>query len=320
MAIPVNTVYPTVLSILNKEQRGYLTPYEFNKIATQVQLEIFEKLFEDLNQYTRMPKTDVEFASRIDHAREELEIFIVNNNASSVSENVYTLPLEGGTLTGTLSAPGTGYSSSTTPLAVTGGSGSGLTVNVVVTGGGPGPVASFTIASTGSDYVVGDTVTITGGNADAQITINTVSEGVYRYGASFYQKNPNTPEIQIVSKREYHEQLLSPILQPNKNFPIALYTANTLTVFPSVVGNSSINDITFNYIRKPKDITWNYTVGGVGQYIYNATGSQDFEIDDSNQTEVILEILKYTGVVIRDPQIVQAAAQELGQNEVNAKR
>ena len=41
MALNVNTVYTTVLSILNKEQRGYLTPYEFNQIATQVQLEIF---------------------------------------------------------------------------------------------------------------------------------------------------------------------------------------------------------------------------------------------------------------------------------------
>ena len=33
------------------------------KLATQVQLEIFENFFEDYNQYIRMPKTDVEFAS-----------------------------------------------------------------------------------------------------------------------------------------------------------------------------------------------------------------------------------------------------------------
>ena len=47
MAINVNTVYTTVLSILNKEQRGYMTPAEFNRIATQVQLEVFEKFFEE---------------------------------------------------------------------------------------------------------------------------------------------------------------------------------------------------------------------------------------------------------------------------------
>lgn len=239
MAIPVNTVYPTVLSILNKEQRGYLTPYEFNKIATQVQLEIFEKLFQDLNQYTRMPKTDVEFASRIDHLRDELQPFIVNAFASAVTGNVYTLP--------------------------------------------------------------------------------TATE-VYRLGAAFYERVEGAPEIQIVSKREYHEQIQSPILKPSKDFPIATYNDNKLTVFPTVTTTPNVNDIGFNYVKKPSDVVWNYSVGGVGQYIYTPTGSQDFEINDTNQTEVILEILKYAGVVIRDPQIVQAAAQELGQNEVNAKR
>ena len=50
MAINVNTVYQTVLSILNKEQRGYLTPDEFNKTTTQVQLDIFEKYFDDFSR------------------------------------------------------------------------------------------------------------------------------------------------------------------------------------------------------------------------------------------------------------------------------
>ncbi len=49
-------------------------------------------------------------------------------------------------------------------------------------------------------------------------------------------------------------------------------------------------------------------------------GSSQFEIDSSNQTTVILEILKYSGIIIRDPQIVQAAQQELVQDEANEKR
>jgi len=56
MAINVNTVYQTVLLILNKEQRGYMTPQEFNSVATQVQLEVFENYFEDLNQQIRVPQ------------------------------------------------------------------------------------------------------------------------------------------------------------------------------------------------------------------------------------------------------------------------
>jgi len=35
MAINIDTAYKTVLLILNKEERGYVTPDEFNKIANQ---------------------------------------------------------------------------------------------------------------------------------------------------------------------------------------------------------------------------------------------------------------------------------------------
>jgi hypothetical protein len=36
MAISVDTVYKTVLLILNKEQRGYMTPDDFNKIFSKL--------------------------------------------------------------------------------------------------------------------------------------------------------------------------------------------------------------------------------------------------------------------------------------------
>lgn len=71
MAINVNTVYQTVLLILNKEQRGYITPNEFNKIATQVQLSIFEKYFEDLNVALRKPGFQDEYADRVDNLEEK---------------------------------------------------------------------------------------------------------------------------------------------------------------------------------------------------------------------------------------------------------
>ena len=64
MAINVDTVYKTVLLILNKEQRGLVTPDEFNKTATQVQLDIFEQYFDDLNQQLRVPQSDYDYSDR----------------------------------------------------------------------------------------------------------------------------------------------------------------------------------------------------------------------------------------------------------------
>ena len=53
MAVSVDTVYQRVLSLANKEQRGYITPQEFNLFANQVQQEILDQYFYDINQWSR---------------------------------------------------------------------------------------------------------------------------------------------------------------------------------------------------------------------------------------------------------------------------
>jgi hypothetical protein len=54
MAVSINTVYQKVLAIANKEQRGYITPQEFNLFANQAQMDIFEQYFYDINQFGRV--------------------------------------------------------------------------------------------------------------------------------------------------------------------------------------------------------------------------------------------------------------------------
>jgi hypothetical protein len=75
MAVSVDTVYRTVLLIINKEQRGYITPDEFNKTAAQVQLEIFNEYFDNLNQQIRIPDNDTEYADRVKNLQEKIAIF-----------------------------------------------------------------------------------------------------------------------------------------------------------------------------------------------------------------------------------------------------
>ena len=73
--INVNSVYQTVLLILNQQQRGYITPDEFNKIGTQAQLTIFEAYASDLNQQYRSQQNDTEYANRIKNIEEKLQFF-----------------------------------------------------------------------------------------------------------------------------------------------------------------------------------------------------------------------------------------------------
>tara|TARA_R100001509_G_scaffold118832_2_gene73218 strand:+ start:1049 stop:1756 length:708 start_codon:yes stop_codon:yes gene_type:complete len=75
MAVNVNTVYQRVLAITNKEQRGYITPQEFNTIANQAQLDIFEQYFYDLNQFGRIPGNQTDYSDMLDILEEKISIF-----------------------------------------------------------------------------------------------------------------------------------------------------------------------------------------------------------------------------------------------------
>ena len=75
MAISIDTVYQRVLALANKEQRGYITPQEFNLFANQAQIEIFEQYFYDVNQWNRQHGNSTEYSDMLTLLDEKLEIF-----------------------------------------------------------------------------------------------------------------------------------------------------------------------------------------------------------------------------------------------------
>ncbi len=75
MSVNVNTVYQRVLAITNKEQRGYITPQEFNYMANQAQLDIFEQYFYDSNQFARIPGNSTEYSDMLDMLEEKISLF-----------------------------------------------------------------------------------------------------------------------------------------------------------------------------------------------------------------------------------------------------
>jgi len=243
MAINVDEVYKTVLLILNKEQRGYITPDEFNKIATQVQLETFEKYFEDENKQWRVNENDTEYANRLKNVDDKISVFKTSAN----------------------------------PL-----------VKV-------------------SDYFPEPT-------------------DLYRIGTVIYK---GSTELQRVQPNELLLVQMSDLTTPTVDFPVYTYEGSKLYVYPQTIITNT--DLTVTYLKKPADVVWSYYIHtATGGYVYNdgvppgvgytgpfpASGSVDFELHPSEQTDVIIKILMYSGVVIRDPQIVQVAAAKVQQEEV----
>ena len=244
MAINVNTVYQTVLMILNKEQRGYMTPTEFNTVATQVQLEVFEKYFDDLNQQLRIPQADTDYADRQENIDEKIAIFKTFGDALYTTDgslSYFELPID-----------------------------DAYTEEVVF----------------------------------------------YRLGNVLYN---DEKVVQRLDRHEFYYANQSRLTKPTTINPAYLYENQKLFVKPT----SIVDQIKVDYIRKPKDVVWGFTVGGLGQYQSDRddqiTTSVDFELHISEQSEVILKVLLYAGIVIRDPQIVQAAAAQVQADEANKK-
>jgi hypothetical protein len=229
-----------------------MTPDEFNKTATQVQLDIFEQYFEDLNQQLRVPQSDYDYSDRQMSIDEKISPFKTEGNCvySAGKFNLPILDTEGNT--------------------------------VINTGAEP---------------------------ASNEVSFYKLGTPIFTPPAGF------DTELQRLARNDFYNIEKSPLTASTKDFPTYLYESNKLTVRPK----SITSDVSTSFIRKPKNITWGFTLGTVGQYLYSSAGSQQFELNASEQVEVITRILFYSGIIIRDPQIIQVAAQEIQQNEINQK-
>ena len=79
------------------------------------------------------------------------------------------------------------------------------------------------------------------------------------------------------------------------------------------------NSVNVNCLFKPTSPVWAFTTGGVGQYLFAVGASTNFELDVAEQPNIITNILKYCGIIINDPTIIQTATAEANKVEVNEK-
>jgi len=348
MDINVNTVYRTVLSILNKEQRGYLTPDEFNRVATQVQLELFEKFFDDYNQYLRMPKTNEEFASKVDHMIDAMQVFEEYKSSSSSANGVYGYPQDsvGNNEVYRLGSIYFAAVNDTPEIEIVNRRQYKQQILSPLTQ----PSIHFPIGILTKDTVevypktTSFNPSVNPSNADVKFSYirkpkdvrwgyNLGSVGQYIYD-NLTSPFPLATSIDVTS---ISKQPTAPTASTTTNVNTYTTTGSGVNATFSITTNGSgvVNSIVVVNVGSGFSVGDIITIqgnllGGSGELVFNlnsssintsvTTGSTNFEIDVSQQTEVILEILKYSGIIIRDPQIIQAAQQELVQNEANEKR
>lgn len=305
MAINVDTVYRTVLLIINKEQRGYLTPDEFNKTATQVQLEIFNQYFEDLNQQLRVPANDEEYANRIKNLQEKIAIFQTEGDCQYI-DGYFNVPFNSDSTPVSETLTTVNLSTSYTLSILTASQlASGL--NTVSFNG---VLQSDSVWSINGNILILNSIPVNGTN----ILITTYPYDFYKLGTVIYK---GEKEVQYVQPNELLELNLSPITKPSSYWPVYTYKNFRIKVYPNTITGNNI--ISCTYLRKPLNPSWNFSVGLSGQYIYSPNTSVNFELHPIEQVDLIIRILLYSGIVIKDPQIVQEASQQIQAETINSK-
>jgi len=306
MAINVDTVYKTVLLILNKEQRGYMTPDEFNKIATQVQLEIFEDYFDNLNQQLRVPDNDSEYADRIKNLDEQLAVFKTIGDCTYIGNSEWNLPSSSGMTVysepvfSTIIGQQDYTLTNLTQAQIQNG-----TVKVYFNGVIQNPSEYST---SGTSFILSAIPTTV-----FNILITVTANDFYRLGTVIYD---DSIEMQRVQRNNLLYINKSPLTKPTKKYPLYIYEEEKLYVYP----NDITTGVSASFVRKPKDVIWNFTATApYYTYSYNPNTSQQFELMVSEQTNVITRILLYSGVVIKDPQIIQVAASQIQAEQTNSK-
>jgi hypothetical protein len=329
MAINVNTVYQTVLLILNKEQRGYITPQEFNNIANQVQLEIFNSYFPDGNQANRLNQTnqqnDTEFYNSFDVQDARLDPFklITTEFVYNAGKNAWVYPSNSLPISKIGSvycnynnrvnykeADRLSYKEFRTTAA------SKLTAPTQNY-----PIFNITYVEQDFEQTLA-LVNYIGGNviefaADSNINFG---NGVYNktqqvsYGTvnSLLTTTPTT-QVQVTED-------LTLLPAPVPGDEILIVKADDIALYPNLFIEPQPSSIEVSAVQVPGTVTWGYQLQANGSYLYDPNSSSDFQLVQDEQSRLVLEILKYCGVLIRDPQIAQQAAQAEAVIEANEKR
>ena len=309
MAINVDQVYKTVLLIINKEQRGYLTPNEFNKLATQVQLDILDTYFETLNQQLRVSQNESEYGNRYKTVQERLDVFkkigLCTFTAATLTEPAFfTLPTSSGAASGT-QLISTVTNQITFPLTtITQSQVEESTVVVTYLG------VAYTDFS-----IAGGIFSLTAGSlptgAANNIVVTLFPQDFYKLGSVLYRDDRLVEPIQ---RNELAMLNISPISKPVEQFPVYLFEENKVIIYPQSISNQ----VQATYIKKPADVMWNFD-SSLGYYVWEPSTSVDFELDVTEQVNVIIQILLYAGIVIKDQTIIQAAASEIAQEAQNER-
>tara|TARA_R110000824_G_scaffold115478_1_gene266601 strand:- start:26152 stop:27105 length:954 start_codon:yes stop_codon:yes gene_type:complete len=316
MAISVDTVYQRVLALANKEQRGYITPQEFNLLSNQAQISIFESYFYNKSQRERQ---EPDMSTEVDETN--LSELIARQLSPFQSFEAVT-------------------SGHTFPATVTV---SGVAYDVFQTGRvflGDEPCQKITIGEAQrmrksirhmavtdnqapfytDNRVSGRDIVVYAGGVDG--SDDNEEPGVFTDATCDYNNDPTithdaNPLIVVglgVSGTGIPTGATVASINSTTSFELsAATTGGSVTN-----GTLTFSDITVECFRVPTTVNWTYVVVN-NKAMYNSTLAVDFELHKSETDTVVMKILELASIIMNKPGLVQIAQQNLA-NETQIQK
>ena len=301
----INSVRNTVLSVLNKNNYGYISPADFNLYAKQAQLEIYSEYFSNYNKTVTMEnvrRSGSDYSDLGQALAETIEYFLTSNFLIQSTANKFFIPSITTTgdeayMVSRISVYPTVLASSTN-TTVTSGDLIDSTADFITAG-----VQIGDIVSNGSTNQVTTVVLVQ--NAT---TLN-LSDDIFTSTGDdyFIYSAANIKDLEKVSSGKITMLNNSMLTAPSLMFPAYTQESSVYKVYPVAITNPG--QVQATYFRYPLDPKWTYItlLGGEPSFDQSQPDYQDFEMPADDEFRLIMKILQYCGISIREDKVAQFA-------------
>lgn len=316
----INSVRQTVMSVLNKNNYGYISPSDFNLFAKQAQLDLFENYFYSYNYQIlkeNARQSGSGYADITKGLEEVIDLFSVTGPLMNVAtSNSYTLP--------SLATTNNDWYLLNKILVYTSQLSSGTTTSI--------SVAENTVEDAAATFVtdgvaVGDIASLVIGGVAYNTTITAVTETVLTTnlavwtatGSYWIYESEKIKEAEKVTHSKITMLQNSVLTKPSLTYPAYTQEANLADLYPlTVLGQGQVVS---QYIRYPFVPKWTYLTltNGEPSFDGSAADYQDFELPNDDEVNLVNKILQYAGMSIREVGAVQFAQGLSQQSEQEEK-
>ena len=315
----INSVRNTVLSVLNKNNYGYISPSDFNLYAYQAQMELYEEYYSNYNKIINLENRRMagsDYANLSKPIAEVIEYFLVSDFLVPIfygsGNNSTKFEIPSNITTGNFGFMFSrvsyyneqrydGVNDSVSPFELIDSTADFFTIGVL-----PGDI--IVNLTTFTNAIVEDVLTIDTLALSSDIFLN-IGEKYAIYSST------NISEAEKVTDGNIQRLNFSLLTAPSQMFPA--YTLSGNALIPHPTREAQYGNVRANYFRYPKPPKWTYIslAGGEPSFDQTQPDYQDFELPLEDEYKLAMKILQYCGISIRETTVAQFAIAQQSQDK-----